>query len=382
MEKGVLKGKKIAFIANTAWSMYNFRQGLIKMLVAAKTEVYVIAPYDEYAHKLEALGVRFKRLLRLHAQGVNPLNDYLLYKELKNTLCAIHPDFLFTYTVKPNIYGVLAASTLNIPVVAVVTGLGHGFSKGGVITYAIKKLYRFSLKRASKIWFLNNDDLAYFVANGILNETKLKLIPGEGIDLEYFKRHSPYPENVPVKFLYSGRMLYEKGVADFVNAVAELKNKGRCVVGELLGFTDTENPSAITLEIVKSWESQNIIRYLGTTDDVRLYLEQTNCLVFPSYYSEGVPRCLLEAASMEVPAITTDSTGCRDVVEDQKTGYLTKPKDVEHLVKKMEAFMELSLADKVEMGKKARIKVQKSFSEEQVLKIYVHQIGEIAKDQR
>ena len=376
-----MEGKKIAFIANTAWSMYNFRQGLIKMLIAAEAEVYVIAPYDEYACKLKALGVHFRRLLRLQAQGVNPLNDYLLYRELKNTLRAIRPDFLFTYTIKPNIYGVLAASALNIPVVAVVTGLGHGFSKGGMVTYAIKKLYRFSLKRAAKVWFLNKDDLTRFIADGILDKRKLKLIPGEGIDPEHFKRHSPYPENAPVKFLYSGRMLYEKGVEDFVNAVTALKGRGRHVVGELLGFTDMQNPSAITMETVQLWEKQHIIRYLGSTDDVRPYLEKTSCLVFPSYYSEGIPRCLLEAASMEVPAITTDSTGCRDVVDDGETGYLTRPKDVEHLVKKMETFMELSLADKEVMGKKAREKVRKYFSEEQVLNIYIHQINEITQSQ-
>ena len=379
MEHQFLKGKKIAFVANTAWSMYNFRQGLLKMLVNQEAEVYVIAPDDEYSNKLERLGVHFRRLSRLDAQGVNPIRDYSLYRELKGILRTIRPDFLFTYTIKPNIYGVLAARDLDIPVVAVITGLGHGFTKGGVVTYVIKKLYRFSLKHAAKIWFLNKEDLIYFVANNILDEKKLQLIPGEGIDARHFKRRSTYQENEPVKFLYSGRLLYEKGVEDFVNAIAVLKSQGRHVIGELLGFTGTRNPSAITIETVRLWESQNIIRYLGATDDVRPYLEETSCLVFPSYYSEGIPRCLLEAASMEVPAITTNSTGCRDIVDDEETGYITRPKDVRHLVEKMEAFMELSLADKAEMGKKARQKVQADFSEERVLKIYLHQMDEMKK---
>ncbi len=344
------------------------------MLVNAGADVYVIAPYDEYAVRLEAIGVQFRCLLHLDAKGINPINDYSLYRELKHLINAVRPDFLFTYTIKPNIYGVLAARSLTIPVVAVITGLGHGFSKGGVLTYIIKKLYRFSLKHAVKIWFLNKDDLTYFLANNILDEKKLQLIPGEGIDVEYFKRQSPYPDIEPVKFLYSGRMLYEKGVEDFVNAIALLKQRGYHVMGELLGFTDMRSPSAITIETVKSWENQNIIRYLGTTDDVRPYLEGTHCLVFPSYYSEGIPKCLLEAASMEIPAITTGSIGCKDVVDDEETGYLVRPRDLGHLVEKMKSFMELPLNHKLNMGRRAREKVEKDFSEDRVLKIYLQQL--------
>ncbi|SEL59213.1 glycosyltransferase family 4 protein [Parapedobacter koreensis] len=374
MKNQLLQGKKIGFIANTAWSMYNFRLGVMKMLASYGAEIYVVAPYDDYADKFAAFSIQFKPLTCLNAKGTNPLGDYLLYRELRQILKIIRPDFLFTYTIKPNIYGLLATKSLQIPTIAVITGLGHGLAKKGILSAVIKMFYRFALKHSVKTWFLNNDDLTFFIKNNILTEQKTLLLSGEGVDIEYFRRFVPYPDDKTVKFLYTGRFLYEKGVEDFVKAIEQLKQRGLQVEGELLGFANVLNPSAIKIETIRLWESKQIIRYLGATDDVRPYLENTNCLVFPSYYNEGMPRCLLEAASMEVPAITTNTIGCREVVKDGETGYLTEPKDVSSLVAKMEAFVRLPLVYKKEMGKNARKKVEKDFSEVKILAVYLEQL--------
>lgn len=372
-----MKGKRIVFVANTAWSMYNFRLNLLNLLIHQGAEVIVLAPYDDYADRFAGLGIGFRSISKLKAQGANPIDDVLLYLEFKRIFRDIAPDMVFTYTIKPNIYGILAANRLNIPAVAVVTGLGHGISKGGIITAIIKRLYKTSLSRTVKTWFLNRDDCAYFVNERIAKSEKTQVIPGEGVDMECFNRKNTYPDHEPVQFLYVGRLLYEKGVGEFVEAINRLKERGLKVKGELLGFTDTLNPTAVTLSTVKAWDESGIIDYLGKTDDVRPYLEQVHCLVFPSYYSEGIPRCLLEAASMEIPAITTDHVGCRDVVADGETGYLCQPKDVDSLFEQMLRFMELPAHEKKAMGQKARQLVARQFSETVVFDAYIRQITDI-----
>lgn len=375
-------GKRIAFIANTAWSMYNFRLGVLKLLVQRGATVYVLSPHDDYAERFSQFSIHYLRISHLNAQGTSPGRDYLLYRELKHAIKTVSPDMVFTYTIKPNIYGVLAAKSLGIPSVAVVTGLGHGFSKGGWVTSVIRNLYKYVIKHTVSTWFLNNEDLSFFVQERLITVEKTFLLRGEGIDLDYFKRTSAYPATRPVKFLYIGRLLYEKGVEDFVHAIKMLQDQQIDAVGELLGFTDVSNPSAVTRETVESWESRGWIRYLGATDDVRTYLENTHCLVFPSYYSEGVPRCLMEGASMEVPAITTNHIGCREVVNDEETGFLCEPRNVQSLHEKMIRFIQLSTEERVTMGKHAREKARREFSEERVLQAYLDQIHLIRENEQ
>jgi len=375
-------GKRIAFIANTAWSMYNFRLGLMKLLVQQGAQIYVIAPYDQYADRFSAFSIQYVCLSRLQAQGKNPVSDYLLYRELKLALKEIEPDMVFTYTIKPNIYGVLAATALGIPSVAIVTGLGHGFSKGGWITEIIKILYRHAIKHTVSTWFLNDEDFNFFVKERLVAAENALVLRGEGVDVAYFKRRTLYPEGAPVKFLYIGRLLYEKGVEDFVHALRLLREQGVDVIGELLGFTDVATPSAVSRETVDSWIGQGWIQYLGATDDVRTYLENTHCLVFPSYYSEGVPRCLMEGASMEVPAITTNHTGCKEVVDDGETGFLCEPRNVHSLHKKMIKFIQASHEERIKMGRQAREKVEREFSEERVFHVYLAQIHRIFKPEQ
>jgi len=370
-----MKGKRIVFLANTAWSMYNFRLGIMHMLRRRGADVTVIAPVDEYSDRFAESGIRFVEIKKLRAKGTNPLADLALFFELRRTLRSIRPHLMFSYTIKPNIYGILAAKSLNVPSIAVITGLGHGIAKGGFTTFVIERLYRFSLQRAVSTWFLNTEDQSYFHEKRIIRSSNSLVIPGEGIDMNHFMRIKPYPEQEPCKFLYIGRLLYEKGVSEFVQAIKLLKAAGENIVGELLGFADTSTPTSISLKTVKSWENEGIIRYLGHTADVRPFLEDTHCLVFPSYYNEGIPRVLLEAGSMEIPAITTDNVGCREVVTDLYTGFLCKPKNVESLASKMKVFLGLSYRERVDMGRNARRRVSERYSEEFIHHIYLDGIA-------
>ena len=377
MKSNDSENNRIVFISNTSWSMYNFRMDVMKMFVGLGMEVYVLAPEDNYANRFALHGISFMKVSHLNPQGVSLYEDFSLFQELLQLLRNIRPAIVFSYTIKPNIYAVMAASRIGIPAIAVITGLGHAFSKKGMLAAVVKKMYRLSLRRARNAWFLNTDDYDYFTRNKLVNKNKSFALPGEGVNTDFFKRKVPYPNCATTKFLYAGRLLYTKGVGVFIDAIRLLRERGCAVVGELVGFTDTLNPSAISFETVRQWESEGVVRYLGSTDDVRPFIEQTNCFVFPSYYNEGIPRCLMEAASMEIPIITTDNVGCREVVDNGKTGFLCKIKDVESVADAMQRLIGLDINQRKLMGQHGREKMISEFSIARVLRIYNDAANEV-----
>ncbi|WP_257658294.1 glycosyltransferase family 4 protein [Parapedobacter lycopersici] len=369
-----MKGKRILFVANTAWSMYNFRLGLMKTLRDLGCRVSVAAPYDAYSDKMTEAAIDVIRLEKLRASGKNPFDEWAFYRELLSVYKHYKPDLIFHYTIKPNIYGVLAAKKLGIPTIAVTTGLGYVFNNRNLVSLAGRWLYRYALPKADAVWFLNREDQASFRTHIGLSQEKMRLLPGEGINTSIFERRVPLDFTDTV-FLFTGRMLYEKGVEVLVSSVRRLRGEGYTFTCLLLGFLDIENPSAIPREKLMQWEKEGLITYLGSTDNVLPYLEKANCFVFPSYYSEGVPKSLLEAASMEMPIITTDNVGCRDVVEHGKTGLIAVPKSESSLAERMEQFLNLSRQEKIKMGQLGREKVRGAFGEDQVISIYLRSIG-------
>jgi len=373
-----MASKRILFVANTAWSMYNFRMGLMKTLLQKGFTVLVAAPHDHYFDKMEAVGIKMIALEKLQASSANPFKEWGFYNELAAVYKRYRPDLIFHYTIKPNIYGVLAAKRLNIPAVAVTTGLGYVFTNNNMVSLVGRWLYRYALPKAETVWFLNREDLATFQAHIGLQPQKTLLLPGEGIDTQAFTRRSTIDFTETV-FLFTGRMLFEKGVEILVSSVKQLKARGYGFTCLLLGFLDVKNPSAVPRERLMQWQNEGLITYLGSTDDVKPYLEKANCFVFPSYYSEGVPKSLLEAACMEMPIITTDNVGCRDVVEHGRTGLIAEPKCVASLTEKMEQFLNLSTDQKMQMGLAARKKVEVGFGEDQVIAIYLQQIRKVLK---
>lgn len=343
--------------------------------------VFVAAPYDAYSDKMTEAGIEVVNLQKLRASGANPFNEWAFYRELLAVYRRCRPSLIFHYTIKPNIYGVLAAKKLGIPAIAVTTGLGYVFTNRNLVSLAGRWLYRYALPKADNVWFLNREDLTSFRMHIGLPLEKTQLLPGEGIDTAAFKRRTAI-DFADTVFIFTGRMLYEKGVEVLVSAVRQLREKGYAFTCLLLGFTDIKNPSAVPREQLIQWEEEGLITYLGSTDNVQPQLEKANCFVFPSYYSEGVPKSLLEAASLEMPIITTDNVGCRDVVESGKTGFIAAPKSVQALAGKMEEFLTLSDAEKAKMGVLGREKVREAFGEERVIAIYLRSIASILGDKR
>jgi glycosyltransferase involved in cell wall biosynthesis len=367
---------KIVICLNTAWNLVNFRAGLIRALVAAGHEVVAVAPEDKYAADLKALGCRFVAL-HMENGGTNPLQDILLTWRFLRLLACERPDVYLGYTVKPNVYGSLAARTLRIPVINNIAGLGAVFIKGGWLVRVVRWLYRVALQRSSKVFFQNLDDRTLFINCGMVRAEVADLLPGSGIDLKRFiSLLRPDVKSPKFRFLLIARMLRDKGVSEYVDAARILGKRWAQAEFCLLGFLDVQNPAAISRAEMDAWVAEGVVNYLGVSDDVRAHLATADCVVLPSY-REGTPRTLLEAAAMARPIITTDAVGCREVVDDGKNGYLCRVRDSGDLAEKMEWMLLLSPEQRSEMGQRGRAKMEAEFDEQIVVVKYLAAIEEI-----
>lgn len=366
---------KVMIAVNSAWNLVNFRQGLIRSLVAAGHEVVAVAPEDDYAPRLQALGCRYLPL-PMDNQGTHPLRDAMLLWRFIQVLRRERPDVFLGYTVKPNVYGSLAARMLGVPVINNIAGLGAVFATEGWITRIVRQLYRLALSGSAKVFFQNDDDRQLFIAGRLVSARKTDLLPGSGIDLAHFLP-SPFPGGTRVQFLLVARMLWDKGVGEYVEAARILQRKGVAAEFCLLGFLDVQNPAAISKEQMNDWIAEGAIQYLGASADVRKEIKQADCIVLPSYYREGTPRSLLEAAAMARPIVTTDAVGCREVVDDDVNGYLCRVKDAADLAEKMEKICKMPPSEREAMGLRGRQKVSLEFDESIVIQKYLDAIDSV-----
>jgi glycosyltransferase involved in cell wall biosynthesis len=270
----------------------------------------------------------------------------------------------------------LGAHVLGVPVINNVAGLGTVFIKGGWLNWLVRALYRVALARSRKVFFQNEDDRQFFITGGLVDGALTDRLPGSGVDLKKFEP-VPLPGRHQIRFLLIARMLWDKGVGEYVEAARLLKSRGLNAEVCLLGFLDVQNPAAISKSQMDEWVAEGVVRYLGVSDNVREEIAQADCVVLPSFYPEGTPRTLLEAAAMARPIITTDSVGCRDVVDDGVNGFLCRPKDASDLAKKMARLMAMSHAEREAMGLRGREKVEREFDEQIVIKKYLEAISSI-----
>jgi len=354
---------------NTAWNLVNFRSGLIRALVSHGYDVIAVAPADEYAHQLAALGCRFVPL-PMDNKGTHPGRDLMLLMRFVRLMRKERPDVFLGYTVKPNVYGSLAAHLYGVPVINNVAGSGAVFIKGGWLNWLVQVLYRLAFSHSRKVFFQNEEDRQLFISRGLVDSSVTDRLPGSGVDLQKFQP-TPLPGKSRIRFLLIARMLWDKGVGEYVEAARLLKRRSLEADFCLLGFLDVQNPAAISNLQMNEWVIEGTVRYLGVSDNVREEIAQADCIVLPSFYREGVPRALLEAAAMARPIVTTDSVGCRDVVDDGVNGYLCKPRSAADLADKMERFVAMSHTERELMGLRGREKVEREFDEQIVICKYL-----------
>jgi glycosyltransferase involved in cell wall biosynthesis len=308
--------------------------------------------------------------LRLSRKGLNPFFELLALGRVMRLVRTAEADIVLTWTPKPNLYAAIAGRLLRVPVIPNVSGLGVVFIKGGLFARLIGALYGYAFARASVVFFQNEEDRAAFIAGGRIDPTKSARLPGSGVGLKKFIP-APLPSAEPFVFLYIGRLLADKGLRELADAARKLRDDGRQVELRIAGFLDAGNPAGIGKAELDSWIDEGLVTYIGPLQDVRPALRGAHCAVLPSYYREGVPRSLLEAAAMGRPIITTDTPGCRDTVVPDESGFLCEPRSADSLASCMERMLDLSPEALAEMGRAGRGHVEQHFSEEIVLDAYL-----------
>jgi glycosyltransferase involved in cell wall biosynthesis len=363
---------KIAIIANSTWNIYNFRLNILKALEAKGYEITVIAPLDKYIFYLNAFkSVKHLPLKSLSRKSLNPFRDLMLFMEIYRRLRQEKPDLVLHYTVKPNIYGNLAARFLNIPSICAVTGLGYAFIHNGWLQKLTAFLYRISFSSAKKVVFENIDDRLLFEQLGIVKPQNAVSIKGCGIDIQRFIPLEPTNKD-PKKtiFTFIGRFLHDKGVKEFVDAAKIIRQKYPQTEFHLIGEIDLHNPATVSEDELLNWVNEKVVVDCGPMSDVRQEIRNSDCIVFPSY-REAIARVLQEGMAMEKPIITTDVPGCREAVENEINGFIVPVKNAEKLAECIERFLQLSENQRIEMGKRGREKVVNEFDDRNIAAFFV-----------
>lgn len=371
---------KAMFVSNTSLTIRNFRLGLMRDLRSRGFKVAFCAQDNGYAREVVKEGFTFLPLI-LDRKGTNFIADlkliFIFYKIYKRE----RPDIILHYTIKPNIYGSIAAKLAGIPCINTVTGLGYVFMKKNPLYYLVKVLYKISCGFARRTFFQNNDDLRLFLEKKLINREKAALVNGSGINTDFFNpdfcRLTEKERGVFV-FLFTGRFLWDKGIGEFVEAARGTKQKYPNSRFWLAGIVDPGNPAGISEEILNGWQAEGVITYWKEPADIRPFICKADCVVLPSY-REGMPRSLLEALAMEKPIITTDTVGCRQVVEEGKNGFSVPVKNWQALFNAFCKMIEISPEERLEMGRIGCARVRKEFDENIINARYLSQIQQAVK---
>lgn len=366
--------KKIAFVGNTSFSIYNFRLGVVKSFME-QNEVVVIAPYDEYTELLEKEGIRCI-VVDMDCKGTSPIRDAQLTKKLYSIYKSEKIDFVFHYTIKPVIYGSFVCRLLNIPCIAVTTGLGYTFRDKSLINRVAQWLYKVTLKKAKEVWFLNHDDCDVFLKERIIPKEKSYILYGEGVDSDHYQPQPSSFQDGKFRVLLFARLLKDKGVVEYAMAAKALVAKYPDMEFRMLGKANNDTPENIPMEVIQEWQKEGFISYLGESIDVRSYIADSDCVVLPSYYREGIPRCLMEAMSMEKPIVTTNNVGCVELVDKGVNGYLCEPRSAEDLADKIEKMYKLSADERKAMGVAGREMIKAKFDEKIIIEQYHQRISQ------
>lgn len=358
---------KILILCNSCIGLYKFRKELLERLLSEGNEVYVDTPYDnkEMLSKLKKLGVHLFES-NINRRGMNPIEDLKLLVEYLNVIRKVKPDYVFTYTIKPNLYGGLACKVMRIPYLMNITGLGTSLEKESILKKILIIFYKNIIKSAKVVFFQNESNKEYFTKlNFKFNH---KLIPGSGVNLEYYK-YQEYPKSDIIKFVFVARIMKEKGIEEYLAAAKYIKGKYSNTEFHICGFCEQGYEDRI-----KELSDKNIIIYHGLVEDMREIYKDMHCTIHPTFYPEGLSNVLLESAASGRPIITTDRPGCKEVVLINENGFLIKEQDTEDLINKIQNFINLSWDKKRNMGLRGRRYIENKFNRNLVINAYLEEI--------
>lgn len=358
--------KRVLFLVNHDVVIYNFRLELVERLLRDGYEVWISSPYGERIVSLMELGCKYEDV-KISRHGMNPIKELKLIKYYYNFIQNLNPDIVFTYTIKPNIYGGIVCQRLKIPYIENITGLGTAVENRGIKQKLTIFLYKIALKAAQKVFFQNIENQDFFARHKIAIG-KHDLLPGSGVNLERFSVLE-YPSEKTIEFAFISRIMKEKGIDQYLEAAQYIKSKHPNTVFHVCGFCE-EN----YLDKLRQLSKDNIIIYHGMVRDVREIFKVAHCTVHPTYYPEGLSNVLLESCACARPIITTNRSGCREVVEDEVNGYIVREKDSGDLIGKIEKFLSLSNEDRRKMGLLGRAKIEKEFDRNIVINKYLDEL--------
>ena len=360
----------------------NFRAGLIKALLKERHQVICIIPREEASQSLRELGVEVQEVF-IDATGTSLLGEIRYCYNLFYILFKTKPDYYFGYTIKPNIYGAFISRILNIKSILNITGLGSSFLKNNFLTKIIFLLYRVSLSSAHLVFFQNEEDREIFFHTRILTNQKTMILPGSGVNLNKFSMDfapNAFEETVQknkskadFNFLLISRLLVDKGILEFIEAIKILKTEDRKFTAIILGPIEGLNSSSIDRAQLENWILQDLVIHHDFTDDVRPYIYNADCVVLPSY-REGTPKSLLEAGAMGKPLIATNVPGCRNVIEDGLNGFLCEPKSSKSLAEAMRKVLTMNSETLKNLGIESQKKITKEYDETIIHQIYLNLI--------
>lgn len=367
---------RVCLMANTSWYLFNFRASTIRRLVELGHEIYVISPKDRYSKHLVDLGCILHHL-DFSVEGMNLVFEARTVISTSSILRKIKPDVLLTFTPKANIYGGLAAGFLGISYITNISGVGSKFYANILLRLILQIMYFFALKNSRHVFFQNSEDLDTFVSRKLISRNKCSLIMGSGVDIDQFS-YVPGQRFTPMVFLFVGRLILEKGLTLLVEAAQVVRHTTALdfqirVVGKLA----PDRTNSISLTDLKIWEEMGLIDFIGETDNVAEELHKCDCLILPTFYGEGMPKSILEAASCGKPVITTKIAGCREAVIDRNTGFLCEPRDIDSLVECIIRFCEMTESQYQDMAREARCRAEQEFSDEANISAYLLEMEKI-----
>lgn len=364
----MLTKHKILILTNVYCGQNNFRKEVIDAILNEGHDVVLSAPVRYEDVKNEHVAYRIIDT-PFNRHGINPLKDLWLALRYVKLLRQERPDIVLTFTIKPNVYGGMACCLCKIPQLANITGLGLAVERKGWLQKVAVMLYRIGLMKTHTVFFQNMSNMHFCEERGIGKRRKI-LLPGSGVNLNHFSLQK-YPPESPLKFIFLGRVMREKGIDEFISAARIIKKRHPDTEFHVVGACEPEYINRM------SSEQNEVMVYHGRQSDVRPFIGMSHCMIHPSYYPEGMSNVLLESCATGRPIITTDRPGCREIVEDGVNGFVIKLKDVDDLVRKIEQFIALPYEQKREMGLAARRKVEREFDRQIVVREYLSTIEDI-----
>ncbi|AIF53701.1 glycosyltransferase family 4 protein [Pelosinus sp. UFO1] len=363
----MMMNKKILILSNHFITLYSFRKELIKKLVEDGNDVYISMPKSDENGFFSEMGCKIIET-PVDRRGINPFKDCSLLCTYIKIMQELKPDIIFSYTIKPNIYGCIASNLTKNIQVSNITGTGATFLKKNVVSTIAKMLYKISVKKSYKVFFQNSGDKDYFVQNKMIGNN-YKVLPGSGVNLEQYTVCELPPDD-EVNFIFVGRVMKLKGIDQYLECAKTIKEKYPQTNFYIAGFVEEGRYK----EILDTYHEQGVVNYIGFQKNIKPWIQKCHCTILPSHGGEGVPNVLLESAAMGRICIATKINGSKDVIDDEVTGYLFETRDAQNLINKVEKFLKLDYEAKKRMGLDGRKKVENEFDRQIVINNYLKEV--------